>query len=405
MTSIIERPQYLKKIFHQMGKDTIIILTGQRRVGKSYLLRSLRNKLLSEKDNIVIFIDKEKKDFDEISNYKELNRYIDAHVHKEKKNFILIDEIQDIEGFEKSLRAYYEEENMELVVTGSNSRMLSSELSSLIGGRYKEIYVQSLCYNEFLVFHHLEDSDDSLSKYLKYGGLPGLIRIGLHEDDALEYQNDVINTVLIKDIILRNQVRNTPFLQNLLHYLADNTGKLISAANISRYMKSNNDSVSTGLILNYISYLCNAYVIKEVKRYDIHGKRIFEHNHKYYYQDVGIRNSLIRGVRNFDIEKVIENIVYNHLLFLGYEIKIGQLRNNKEIDFIAIKNGKPPIYIQVSYIISNEETYKREFGNLKEISDNYKKYVISMSPGLDEFDDEGIAHISLRRFLKIEEEL
>lgn len=395
---IIERPVYLERISHYLHRDTIIILTGQRRVGKSYLLRSLRDKLEAEETNNVVFIDKEKKEYDPISSYRELNAYIDERRKEGANNYILIDEIQDIEGFERSLRAYYEEEDIELIVTGSNSEMLSSELSTIIGGRYKEIYIQSLSYSEFLSFHNLEDSEDSLMKYLRFGGLPGLIRTGFYEDDVLEYQNDVLNTALIKDIIMRHNIRNAPFLQNLIKYLSDNDGKLISATNIARYMKSGENAVSPGLILDYMSYMAEAYIVKKVDRFDIHGKKLFENNNKYYFQDIGIRNALVTGVRSFDIEKVVENAVYNQLLFLGFNVTIGQLRD-KEIDFVATRNGYGPIYIQVAYIIGSEETYNREFGNLKAIKDNHPKYVISMTPLMDGTDDGGIRHISLRRFL------
>lgn len=395
---IIDRPSYLEKIERSFNRDTIIILTGQRRVGKSYLLRSIRDRLSQLSTNNIIFIDKEKKEFDSIRNHTELNDYIDRHLVTEKKNYVLIDEVQDIKGFERSLRAFYEEPNIELIVTGSNSQMLSSQLSTIIGGRYKEIYVQSLTYNEFLIFHNLEDNDDSLSKYLRVGGLPGLIRTGLNSDDVLEYQSDVLNTTILKDIILRHEIRNIPFLQNLMHYLSDNTGKLISATNIAQYLKQNGNSVSVGSILDYISYMCEAYIVRKVKRYDIHGKRLFDNNEKYYFQDIGIRNSLMWGSRMFDIEKVIENAVYNHLVYLGYEVTVGQLRK-KEIDFVVNKNGGGPSYIQVAYIIANDETYKREFGNLKEIKDNYPKYVISTNPYMLGSEDEGIRHLSLRSFL------
>lgn len=396
--NIIKRTEYLDSIFHHLGTNRVIILTGQRRVGKSYLLRSLRDILSDKEGNNVIFIDKEKKEFDSIQNYKDLNEYIGRNRKVGVKNYVLIDEIQDIKSFERTLRAFYEEDDMELIVTGSNSKMLSGELSTIIGGRYKEVYIQSLTYKEFLVFHGLSDSEDSLSKYIRFGGLPGLRKIGLNEDDVLEYQNDVLNTVLMKDIILRHEVRNVTFLQNLIHYLADNTGKLISASNISKYMGINNTPLSTGAVLKYLEYLTEAFIMKKVSRYDIHGRKLFESNEKYYFQDIGIRNSLIRGVRMFDIEKVIENIVYNQLLFRGYEVRVGQLRN-KEIDFVASRPGTGNIYIQVSYLIDSEETYRREFGNLREIKDNYPKYVISMSPLVEDMDDGGIRHISLRHFL------
>ncbi len=207
-------------------------------------------------------------------------------------NYVLVDEIQDIEEFEKSIRSYYEEPDIELVITGSNSKMLSSDLSSKIGGRYKEIYVQTLSYEEFLVFHNLTDSDESLAKYIQLGGLPGLVRYGLDEQDAREYQTDVINTVLLKDVIMRNQIRNVPFLENLVRFLADNTGKIISANSITKYMKSQGEKITTTAITNYAKFLCDAYMLHKVNRYDIHGKRIFESNDKYYFEDHGIRNAL-----------------------------------------------------------------------------------------------------------------
>ncbi|MCH5217831.1 MAG: ATP-binding protein [Muribaculaceae bacterium] len=395
---IIPRRHYLAKIEHYFNRDTLIILTGQRRVGKSYMLRSLKAMLEADSSNHIIFIDKEKRTFDGITDYTELNSYIDANLRPGNKNYILIDEVQNIDEFEKSLRAYYEEENIEIIVTGSNSKMLSTELSTLIGGRYKEIYIQSLTYAEFLEFHNLEDSEDTISKYLIFGGLPGLLRTGLNEDDALEYQSDVLSTVLLKDVVMRNKIRNVQFLNNLVSYLADNTGKLISASNISKYMKAQDNTISAGLILNYLEYLQESYTIKKVVRYDIHGKRLFESNDKYYFQDLGIRNSLLRAKRALDIEKAIENSVYNHLIYLGYEVTVGQL-NGKEIDFVAQRSGHDPVYIQVAYLIAGDETYRREFGNLKEIKNNYPKYVISLTPLLDSATDEGIKHISLRSFL------
>ena len=395
---ILPRPFYINKIEKYFGLDTIIILTGQRRVGKSYLLRSIKEKLSPLENNNIIFIDKEKKEFDGIKDYTSLNEYIESGLDSSKRNFILIDEIQDIKDFEKSLRSYYEEENIEIIVTGSNSKLLSSELSTLIGGRYKEIYVQSLDYEEFLIFHNLEDSDTSLKKYIHFGGLPGLKKIGLNENDIIEYQNDVVNTVLMKDVVLRHEIRNVVFLQNLLEFLADNTGKLISATNIAKYMKSNANPVSVGVIINYISYLCESYILKKAPRYDIHGKRIFENNDKYYFQDVGIRNVLLRSHRIFEIEKVIENLVYNRLVKDGYEVTVGQLRD-KEIDFVAQKPSESPNYIQVAYLITSQETADREFGNLKEIRNNYPKYVISMTPFMEGSEDDGIQHLALRKFL------
>ena len=396
--SAILRQSYLEKIERYLGKDTIIILTGQRRIGKSYILRLFRDKVNKDERANIIFIDKEKHEFDEIKTYQDLNAYIDARRDKKKMNYILVDEIQDIEEFEKSVRSYYEEPDIELVITGSNSKMLSSDLSSLIGGRYKEIYIQALSYEEFMLFHQLKDSDDTLAKYIQFGGLPGLVKMGLDEQDAREYQTDVYHTVLLKDVIMRNKIRNVPFLENLVRFLADNAGKIISANSIAKYMKSQGESVTSTVIINYTKFLCDAYLLHKVNRYDIHGKKLFESNDKYYFEDNGLRNTLAGGSREGDIEKVIENIIYSHLIRLGYEVTVGQLQAG-EIDFVCNKPKGQRIYVQASYIIADDATREREFGNLRAVKDNYPKYVISMTPLVGRQDSDGITHLHLRRFL------
>ena len=398
MENIIRKP-YLDKIEQALGKDIIIVLVGQRRIGKSYLLRQLRDEKAQDSSANIIFVDKEKKEFDDIRDYHDLNAYIDGHRVKGKTNYILVDEIQDIAEFERTVRSYREEPDTEIVITGSNSLMLSSELTTLIGGRYKEIYVQALSYNEFLTFHQLPDNDDSLAKYINFGGLPGLQKIGLDENDVREYQQDVLNTVLLKDVIMRNNIRNPVFLDNLIRFLADNTGKIISANSISKFMRSQGQSITSTAVINYIKALCETYVIHKVNRYDIHGTRLFESNDKYYFEDIGIRNCLGGGNREGDIEKVMENVVYNHLVRLGYEVTVGQLQAS-EIDFVCSKSTGERVYVQVAYIIADEATRQREFGNLRAIHDNYPKYVISMTPLVTRSNDGGIIHLNLRKFLK-----
>ena len=398
MATII-RQAYIDKIEKYLGKETIIVLVGQRRVGKSYMMKTVRDQKASNPDNNIIYIDKEKREFDSIRNYQDLNQYIDEHFVASKHNYILIDEIQDITEFERSIRSFRTEPNTDIIITGSNAKMLSNELSTLIGGRYKEIYIQSLSYEEFLVFHQLPDNDDSLAKYIQYGGLPGLAKIGLEEDDAREYQMDIFHTVLLKDVIMRNRIRNVPFLENLVRFLADNTGNLISANSIAKYMKSQGESITSTVIINYISFLCEAYILHKVNRFDIHGKRIFETNDKFYFEDNGIRNALAGGTREGDIEKVIENIIYQHLIRLGYQVYVGQLQAG-EIDFVCTKPDGQRIYVQASYIIADMATREREFGNLRASNDNYPKYVISMTPLLTRNDDNGITHLHLRKFLK-----
>lgn len=398
MENIIRKP-YLDKIEQALGKDVIIVLVGQRRIGKSYLLRQLKDEKAKDSSNNIIFVDKEKKEFDDIRNYRDLNAFIDEHRVEGKKNYILVDEIQDIMEFERTVRSYREEPDTEIVITGSNSLMLSSELTTLIGGRYKEIYVQALSYGEFLTFHQLPDNDESLAEYINLGGLPGLQKIGLEENDVREYQQDVLNTVLLKDVIMRNNIRNPVFLENLIRFLADNTGKIISANSISKYMRGQGQNITSTSIINYIQALCETYVIHKVNRYDIHGKRLFETNDKYYFEDSGIRNCLGGGNREGDIEKVMENVVYNHLVRLGYEVTVGQLQAS-EIDFVCSKPNGERVYVQVAYIIADAATREREFGNLRAINDNYPKYVISMTPLVTRSNDDGIIHLNLRKFLK-----
>jgi len=395
----IRRQSYIDKIEKYLGKETIIVLVGQRRVGKSCILKMIRDEKMADSDNNVIYIDKEKWQYGAIQTYRDLNEYIEKHWANDKYNYILIDEVQDIEEFERSVRSFRTEPNTDIIITGSNASMLSNELSTLIGGRYKEIYIQSLSYNEFLEFHNLSDNDESLSLYIQYGGMPGLAKIGLEEDDAREYQIDIYHTVLLKDVIMRNQIRNVPFLENLVRFLADNIGKLISANSIAKYMKSQGESITSSVVINYISFLCEAYILHKVNRYDIHGKRVFENNDKFYFEDNGVRNAIAGGTREGDIEKVIENIIYGHLIRLGYQVYVGQLQAG-EIDFVCTKPEGQRIYVQASFIIAEQATREREFGNLRSIKDNYPKYVISMTPLLTKNDDDGITHIHLRKFLR-----
>jgi predicted AAA+ superfamily ATPase len=399
---ILVRNKYVNKIEKYLGKDTIIVLTGQRRVGKSYILKMIRDIKGQDDNNNIIYIDKEKKSFDHIKTYQDLNSYIDAHYQNEKMNYILVDEIQEIEEFERTIRSYITETNAEVIVTGSNAKMLSKELSTIIGGRYKEIYIQSLNYKEFLQFHNLQDSDDALAKYIQFGGLPGLVKTGLEEDDAIDYQKDVLNTVLLKDVIIRNNIRNVPFLEKLIDFIADNIGKIISATSIAKFMKSQGTTIAPDTIINYTEHLEEAYIINKVNRYDIHGKRLFETNDKFYFQDHGLRNALVQGTRESDIEKIIENIIYQHLISIGYKVTVGQLQAG-EIDFVCTqKAGTKRVYIQASYIIGDDSTRLREFGNLHNIKDNYPKYVISMTPLVTRNDENGITHMHLRNFLMLE---
>lgn len=396
---IISRERYLKKVENWIGKENVIVLTGQRRVGKSFVLKDFVRQ--HEREANIIYVDKEKRQFRFLENGDQLGDYIEERMDIEKHNIILVDEIQDIDGWEKPIRSYRTEENTDIIITGSNSKMLSSELSTLLGGRYEEIRVLPLSYGEFMKFHSQEDSDETLRKYLSYGGLPGLRVIGLEDEEMVwEYLRSVFNTVMLKDVIERHKIRNIPFLNNLIAFLADTIGKENSATGISKKMKSEGLDVSSNVVLDYTNYFTEAYLMDAVKRYDIHGKKIFETNQKVYFGDLGLRNLIAGGDREGDIEKVIENVVYQHLIRMGYEVKVGELRVG-EIDFVCTKPNDTR-YVQVAYLIENDETRQREFGRLRNIRNDYPKYVISMTPMVTRRDHEGIAHLGLREFLKSE---
>ncbi len=396
---VLTRKHYADIVDSWIGKGNIIALVGSRRVGKSFVLKDFMQRHKDDPDVNIIFIDKEKKAFKDIKTKDDLDNWIEARFIPGKHNFILIDEVQQIEHFEESVCNWYSEDNTDVIITGSNSKMLSGELASLIAGRYVEVRIHPLTYSEFLEFHNLSDSDETLMTYLTYGGLPGLRKVGLDSDEQVwAYLTSVFNTIMLKDIIERHDIRNIPFLNNLIAFYADTTGKLTSANSIAKYMKSQHENVSANLVLLYRGFYAEAYLLDIVPRYDIHGKKIFESNEKVYWNDLGLRNLKAEGGMDSYIEKVIENAIYKHLHFLGYEVKVGVL-NAGEVDFVCTKPGKT-VYIQASYIIAEESTRKREFGSLEKIRDNHPKYVISATPLLTTRDENGITHLSLKKFLK-----
>lgn len=371
---------------------------GPRRVGKSYILKDFIERHSQEEDINVIYVDKEKKAFKNIKTKDDLDNYIESFYLPGKHNCILVDEVQQIERFEESICSWYTEDNTDVIITGSNSKMLSDDLSTLLAGRYVEIRVHPLTYPEFLEFHGHEDSDDSLMIYLNYGGLPGLRQIGLDSDEHVwAYLSSVFNTIMLKDIIERHDIRNVPFLNNLIAFYAATTSKLTSANSISKYMKSQGENISSNLVLLYKSFYQEAYLLNAVSRYDIHGKRILESNEKIYWDDLGLRNLKAEGGIDSYIEKVIENAVYKHLCFLGYKVQVGVLGAG-EVYFVCTKPDKTA-YVQVTYLMGDQSTRNREFGPLEKIRDNHPKYVISATPLLTSRDENGIKHISLREFL------
>lgn len=389
------RPHYLDRVKPFMGKNIIKVFTGQRRVGKSYLLFQLIQLLQKNKDNTIIYINKEDLAFSSLTTAEDLQNYVLQNKASSGKTYIFIDEIQDIKNFETALRSLLLHEDLDLYCTGSNANLLSGDIAGHLSGRYIEIVVYSLSYSEFLSFHQLSSGESSVASFLKYGGLPYLRNLPLQDEVVFEYLKNIYATIVYRDIINRYSVRNVLFLEQLVLFLAGNTGSIFSAKKISDFLKSQHINIAANQVQIYVQYLVNAFLIHKVARYDMVGKRIFEIGDKYYFENLGIRNG-IWGYRIEDRGKILENAVYNHLLFKGYTVMIGKLNQN-EIDFIAQKQGETH-YFQVALTINNTKTLQREFGNLSVIPDNYPKTVITY----DTFSGnthEGIVTLSLEEFL------
>ena len=395
MVKIISRDYYIKKISPFIGKNLIKVIIGQRRVGKSYFLLQLVNLFKEDNDVNIIYINKESVKFKEIKNYIDLLQYIEKNVIMNKDNKIFIDEIQDINDFEKALRSLQADEEYDIYCSGSNADLLSGELATFLSGRYIEITIYPLSYNEFLHFFDLSDNNETYNKYIKYGGHPYLIHLELTDEVVFDYINNIYSTILLKDIVTRYSVRNIYFLENLVSFIADNIGSLVSAKKISDYLKSQDIKISTNVVLNYLTFLTNAFLVNRVKRENVEGKKIFEIGEKYYFNDIGLRNS-ISGYKVQDKAKILENVVYNHLISHGYKVTVGKLKD-REIDFICKKNNEET-YIQVAYKLDDESTINREYGNLLRIKNNYPKIVVST----DDFEGntfKGITHFNIRKFL------
>jgi predicted AAA+ superfamily ATPase len=394
----IDRPMYLNRIKPFIDKEIIKVISGQRRVGKSYILFQLIRHIKQDNPEAnIIYINKELKDFSFVTDDTSLYAFVKEKLIKGAKNYLFVDEVQEITSFELALRSLLAENACDIFCSGSNANLLSGELATYLAGRYIEFTVHALSYSEFLLFFSLDNTSENLYKYLSVGGMPYLKVIGLSENAVFEYLRNVYASILLKDVVARENIRNISFLENLVEFLADNVGNLFSAANIAKYLKSQLSSVSAQTVINYLKPLLNAYFIHKVSRFDIAGLKIFEVGEKYYFEDLGLRNCIRGFDRRKDINKVIENAVFMHLKQQSFKIYVGKT-GVAEIDFVGEKEGNR-IYIQVSYMLFDENTINREFGSLLKIEDNYPKYVVT----LDEFNAgtnyKGIEQIHLKDFL------
>ena len=400
---MLKRDEYIKKIVPFIDKDVIKVLTGIRRSGKSVMLKLLMEELKKRKinENQFIYINFENLKYRNLKNYEKLYDFILNKANKKYKNYyIFLDEIQEVEEWERCVNSLRVDEdfNFDIYITGSNAKLLSGELSTYLAGRYIEFVVYPLSFKEFFEIMQEKNQEikvkEAFQNYIKFGGMPFLHNLNYNYEASMQYLQDLYASIILKDITQRNNIRDTDLLERIINYIIINIGNTFSATSISKFFKSENRKVATETILNYIKACEEAFLIYRVARNDLLGKKILNVNEKYYIADHGIREAIMENNQK-NINQVLENIVYFEMLRRGYNIKIGKA-DNLEVDFVCKKNDET-IYIQVSYLLASEDTKEREFSVLENIKDNYPKYVLSM----DEFDmsRNGIKHVNLIKFL------
>ena len=400
---MLKRDEYIKKIVPFIDKDVIKVLTGIRRSGKSVMLKLLMEELKNRgiNENQFIYINFENLKYRNLKNYEKLYDFILNKVDdKYKSYYIFLDEIQEVEEWERCVNSLRidEEFRFDIYITGSNAKLLSGELSTYLAGRYIEFIVYPFSFKEF--FEIIKEKNEEIKvkeafqKYVKFGGMPFLHNLDYNFEASMQYLQDLYASIILKDITKRNNIRDTDLLERVINYVIMNIGNTFSATSISKFFKNENRKVAIETILNYIKACEEAFLIYRVARNDLLGKKILNVNEKYYIADHGIREAIMENNQK-NINQVLENIVYFEMLRRGYNIKIGKV-DNLEVDFVCKKNDET-IYIQVSYLLASEDTKEREFSVLENIKDNYPKYVLSM----DEFDmsRNGIKHVNLIKFL------
>ena len=400
---MLKRDEYIKQIVPFIDKDVIKVLTGIRRSGKSVMLKLLMEELKNRgiNENQFIYINFENLKYRNLKNYEKLYDFILNKVNKKYKNYyIFLDEIQEVEEWERCVNSLRVDEdfNFDIYITGSNAKLLSGELSTYLAGRYIEFVVYPFSFKEFFEIMQEKNQEikvkEAFQKYVKFGGMPFLHNLDYNFEASMQYLQDLYASIILKDITQRNNIRDTNLLERIINYIVMNIGNTFSATSISKFFKSENRKVATETILNYIKACEEAFLVYRVARNDLLGKKILNVNEKYYIADHGIREAIMENNQK-NINQVLENIVYFEMLRRGYNIKIGKV-DNFEVDFVCKKNDET-IYIQVSYLLASEDTKEREFSVLENIKDNYPKYVLSM----DEFDmsRNGIKHMNQIEFL------
>ena len=398
---MIKREAYMSRIRPFIGGELIKVITGIRRSGKSVMLELIKDELAAAGvgRESVVSINFEDMRFARLLTAQALHDEIASRVKQiEGKAYLFFDEIQEVADWERCVTSFRVEFDCDIYITGSNAKLLSGELATYLGGRYVEFVVYPFSFSEFTELYRSAFPDTPpnvcFQKYLLFGGMPYLGNLRYEEEPCRQYLKDLFNSVQLKDIVKRNQVRDVDLLERILAYVMANIGTTFSATSVSKFFKSEKRGVSTETILNYIAYCADAYLFYRVRRQDLQGKQILTTNEKYYAADHGIREAVYGGNMR-DVNLVLENIVFMEMLRRGYSVTVGKA-GDKEIDFIAEKHGEK-IYVQVCYLLASDETVRREFGVYETVPDNYPKYVVSM----DELDlsRNGIKHSNIRDFL------
>ena len=398
---MILRERYIRQIMPFIGKPVIKVITGIRRCGKSTFLKMIAKSLTGSGVPVenIILINKDSLEFDFIKNYLDLNNYVKETIQNTTGIiYLFIDEIQEIDGWEKAVSGFLADNTADLFITGSNSRLLSSELATYISGRYVEFKMYPLTFSEFLKFREGKDTgnpDQEFGLFMKYGGFPGIHHMEYDDEVIEQYVSSLYNTILLKDVVARNGIRDVALLENIAKFTADNCGNITSSKKIADFLKAQKTGGSVDTVQNYLSMLTSAYIFHKVNRFDIKGKKHLEVHEKYYSGDLGLKHVLL-GYKSGDISGHLENIVFLELMSRGYCVAIGKY-HDLEVDFIATK-GKERIYIQVAYLLPDQMTADREFRSLEKIKDNYPKIVLSMDKYLDA-NKEGIEWKNLMEFL------
>lgn len=402
---MIKRDLYINQLRNFINKPVIKVLTGIRRSGKSSILMLLRDEFLNQgiNDNHIIYVNFESMNYSEITKARALHQYVKGKIVDNARYYLLFDEIQEVEEWEKAINSFLVDFNVDIYITGSNSRLLSSELSTLIAGRYIEINVKTLSFTEYLVFKQSRDGNEKpesnlfhqMHDFIRLGGFPAIHVAGYGFEDAGRIVSDIYASALLRDTIQRYKIRNIELLERIVRFIFDNIGNCFSANKIADYFKSQHRRIDLNTVYNYLSALESSFIVKRVQRYDLKGKEILKTNEKYYIADQSLKYAL-SGYKDRDISGVMENIVFHELERRGYRVFIGKF-DDKEIDFVAEQKGER-IYVQVAYKLSADSTVSREFAPLLAIKDHFPKYVVT----LEEFwqdNIEGVMHKHLSDFL------